>query len=431
MANYTTELYNVMRDMGGNYSNPLMIQNMAPIILSSWENIFTSFPIWDETYREVLCTKILAHYYHREIGSETPALFIFRLNRKMQEIMPYYVQLYKTQIEDLDVNDIQIDLYEEYQGNEKGDNRDQNKAERTTGTEDKRTKEENADESSNGTSTHTGENGTQSSSTSSGSEINKETDISNRDVTSHNTTNSTHDNTIDGSDKTDYDSTTTDTYNRTDTTTLGSGLKHTGSDTVTHSGNDITKTSDTPQGAITNLLNDSYLTNAEILVHGESINTQYGHTETKTGTDKLQQTGTISSKKSGSDTITHKSNESGSSGSTSDSNEGQKETKNIDGTKTHQEEDSASSTTKDSANDTHTEERKNTLTSTEDYIGNVLEHSGYLKNGDYNKDNWYLKHIHGHDSVDWIDAMLKWRESLINIDMMIIEELEVLFMGLW
>lgn len=431
MASYTTELYNVMRDMGGNYSNPLMIQNMAPIILSSWEAIFTPFPIWEESYREVLCTKILAHYYNREIGSETPALFIFRLNRKMQEIMPYYVQLYNTQLFDVDIDNIEVNLYDEYQENEKGDSRDENTANRTTGTEDKRTKEEKADESSTGTSIHSGENGTQSSSTSSGSEKNNETDSMNRDLTSHNTSQSTNNNTIDGSDRTDYNSTTTDTYNRTDTTTLGSGLKHSGSDSVTHSGNDITKSSDTPQGALTNLLNDTYLTQAQVLVHGEVINTQYGQTETKTGTDTLKQTGTIASAKSGNDTVTHKSTEEGTVNSLSDGTEKENETKNIEGTKTHDEQASESSTSKDSSNDNHTEQRNNTLTSTEDYISNFLERSGYFKNGDYTKDNWYNKHTHGHDSINWIDGVLKWRESLINIDMMIIEDLEPLFMGLW
>jgi hypothetical protein len=54
------------------------------------------YPIFDETYRETLNNKIIQHYYFREIGFETEALFKNRLNNKLNEIMPYYNQLYKS-----------------------------------------------------------------------------------------------------------------------------------------------------------------------------------------------------------------------------------------------------------------------------------------------------------------------------------------------
>lgn len=54
------------------------------------------YPIFDESYRETLNNKIIQHYYFREIGFETEALFKNRLNTKMNEIMPYYNQLYKS-----------------------------------------------------------------------------------------------------------------------------------------------------------------------------------------------------------------------------------------------------------------------------------------------------------------------------------------------
>lgn len=59
-----------------------------------------NYPIFDETYRENLNKKILNHYWNYEIGQETESMFRFSLNRKMNEIMPYYNQLYlSTQIE--------------------------------------------------------------------------------------------------------------------------------------------------------------------------------------------------------------------------------------------------------------------------------------------------------------------------------------------
>lgn len=54
------------------------------------------YPIWDESYRSTLNEKIFKHYYFREIGFETEALFKFKLNEKMEEIMPYFNKLYET-----------------------------------------------------------------------------------------------------------------------------------------------------------------------------------------------------------------------------------------------------------------------------------------------------------------------------------------------
>lgn len=45
------------------------------------------YPIWDETKREWLNQRIIEHFMLREIGAETPALFIKWLNRLMNENM--------------------------------------------------------------------------------------------------------------------------------------------------------------------------------------------------------------------------------------------------------------------------------------------------------------------------------------------------------
>lgn len=55
------------------------------------------YPIFDPEYRELLNNKILMHYYMDEIGFETAGLFKVYLNNKMNEIMPYYNELYKKQ----------------------------------------------------------------------------------------------------------------------------------------------------------------------------------------------------------------------------------------------------------------------------------------------------------------------------------------------
>lgn len=60
------------------------------------------YPIFDESYRDSLNAKIFSHYWFREIGQETPAMFRFMLNRKMNEIMPIYNELYKTTLLEID-----------------------------------------------------------------------------------------------------------------------------------------------------------------------------------------------------------------------------------------------------------------------------------------------------------------------------------------
>lgn len=64
----------------------------------------TSYPIFDENYRKTLNDNILNHYYEDEIGFETAPLFRFYLNQKLNEIMPYYNELYKVQKNIIDNN---------------------------------------------------------------------------------------------------------------------------------------------------------------------------------------------------------------------------------------------------------------------------------------------------------------------------------------
>ena len=78
MSKYTTELR-------------YLIENNFDIGLKD-------YPIFDENYREALNQKIINHYYFREIGMETAELFKRYLNNTMREIMPYYNQLYKSEL---------------------------------------------------------------------------------------------------------------------------------------------------------------------------------------------------------------------------------------------------------------------------------------------------------------------------------------------
>lgn len=74
------------------------------LIDNNFDFQMTQYPIFDENYRNTLNYNILYHYYENEIGFETAPLFRLYLNQKLNEIMPYYNELYKTQKKLIDEN---------------------------------------------------------------------------------------------------------------------------------------------------------------------------------------------------------------------------------------------------------------------------------------------------------------------------------------
>lgn len=94
MSMYTTELRYICESFAG-LTESTGYNNVENIINKALPKIFDfNFPIFDEEYRTVLETKIVKHYYTREICEETVGLWKLRLNTKMNEIMPYYNKLY-------------------------------------------------------------------------------------------------------------------------------------------------------------------------------------------------------------------------------------------------------------------------------------------------------------------------------------------------
>lgn len=250
MSKYTTEVRFICETASG-LRESKGGTDVDSIITSAIPKIFSfSFPIFDEQYRTILEKKILKHFYTREICEETVGLWKLRLDTKLNEIMPYYNKLYKSEL--LEFNP----LY---------------------------------------------------------------------------TTNLTR------TKKTDYDS----NKNTTNNGTVKSTSESNGSDTVTNSNVKIDLYSDTPQGALTGVENETYLTNAR------------------------------------------KTSDSGnSSSSTSNSITG---------------------------NVTNSDSSTDALNSTEDYLETVI----------------------GFEGSSASDLLIKYRDTFLNIDMMVIEDLETLFFQLW
>lgn len=218
MSKYTTEVRFICENKSG-----LEISggsgDVDSIIANSWNKIFTSkAPFFDEEYRSILCQKILKHYYLREICCETVGIWTLWMNTRLEEIMPYYNQLYESA--KIEFNPMHnVDLTSKHERNVEGTSKEDGT--RTDNTTGKRTL--------------TG---------------NRDTD--NTSVGTRNTTNSS-------------DETKRDLF------------------------------SDTPQGAITGLENENYLTNARKItdnVNGtgneetnttEKSGTDYSETENTTG----------------------------------------------------------------------------------------------------------------------------------------------------
>ena len=98
MSKYTTEIRFIcetaagLTESEGFNSVDDILSKAAPLVFNF------NWPIFDENYRLPLEIKILRHYYTREIGAETVGLWKLQLQQKLYEIMPYYNQLYESQL---------------------------------------------------------------------------------------------------------------------------------------------------------------------------------------------------------------------------------------------------------------------------------------------------------------------------------------------
>ena len=96
MSKYTTQVRFICETASG-LTESVGFNDVNSVIQSAIPKIFNfDFPMYDESYRNVLCGKILKHYYTREICAETVGLWKLWLDARLNDIMPYYNQLYKS-----------------------------------------------------------------------------------------------------------------------------------------------------------------------------------------------------------------------------------------------------------------------------------------------------------------------------------------------
>ena len=103
MSEYSIQLRYVCESVSGLSESVCAVTDVNSVIATAITKLIDSDIMFkDADYTKALLKKIFTHYYFREIGAETPAMFRFYLNSKLREIMPYYNKLYKLQDEMID-----------------------------------------------------------------------------------------------------------------------------------------------------------------------------------------------------------------------------------------------------------------------------------------------------------------------------------------
>lgn len=97
MSKYTTEVRFICEEAAG-FDKSVGYNDVNEVVTAAYPKIFdSSLQFYDDETKTRLLPKILLHYYQREIGFETVGLWKMKLNQKMREILPYYNQLYASE----------------------------------------------------------------------------------------------------------------------------------------------------------------------------------------------------------------------------------------------------------------------------------------------------------------------------------------------
>ena len=413
MSVYTTELRCICENYAGLSGG---FDSVDKIISTAIPKLFSfDFPIFDENYRSVLCTKIIRHYYTREISEETVGLWKLRLQTKLNEIMPYYNKLYLS--EQLKFNPLQdADYSVTHTGNESG------KSE----TEASKDAVQCVTGHSNATTKITGDKDSQENSSSTFDQTIDEIGNSTSDSESKASKNRsfTEDTTIakDGNKNTTGSADGSKSISSSTDVSTETSSKSDTARTISKSETD--KYSDTPQGSLSNLMNDKYLTNARLKNGSETSNEN-----------------TVASGNTTSNTVFKEQDTDHSSTSTH-------ETSNED--ETHHS--SASESISDNASSSSNSDTSKEITTHSNTVNSATakENSSSLQNtaADSNSDtnanessssttnmsstNEYINHFAGkYPGKSYSQLLLEFRDTLLNIDVQIINELNHLFFNLW
>ena len=428
MSKYTTEVRYICESYA-NLDESADYQSIDEVIENSYRKIFSvdKIPMFNgesAEHRAGLLKKILLHYYSREIGYETVGLWKLKLNQKMIEIMPYYNQLYESellQFDPLKNVDVTRTHEGEYNDDEKVDNVRDTEAHRGVKVSQLSDTELHRGvhvEGENDTETHNGVKTTKDE-TANGSKTIAETDSN--DGTAQKAI----------SASSESESTENVTLRHSKTTTQGDDTR---TNDIVSNGEAWSLFSDTPQGGINGIANassgsvsdNSYLTNAT-----HNITTPDEQSVTQTHGNIVETYNADSDKVDTTNVVTDGSTESIENDTThSEGTKNSTETTTNRVTGTTQTNENA---TEHGTEDTQTTENSSThgdveTQTTDNSTGKITDDN---KKNTTGTDEYTNREI-GKIGVETYSEMLeKYRKTFLNIDLMVIEQLEPLFMGLW
>lgn len=475
MSKYTTELRFLCESLTGHtesvgYTDARqVIKDAAPIIFDF------DYPIFDNAYKLTLETKIIRHYYTREISEETYGLWKLRLEDRMNVIMPYYNELYKSTL--LEFNPLwDVDLTTKHEGSRDGfvndesysDGNRENENTRNANTNGTMIGSKDGNNATNKTGSNSMNGGTVSNedfvkiadNTRVGDEVENVDrthtgNVVNENGKEHMISNSGYDDSV---TKQETTGNTDSTFNNENTNVASASDKTNANET--RSGTHWDLFSDTPQSGInglevpnayapsSDLENNMYLSTARKLTDNEnnantsssvSDNTSVGNSngtnvenssqnidsESKTTKDNVEIGSANENNKTtyderNDDDTTKRINNSESS---TETNSGMKDVKNNE--------------TREYSDNENASINENTVNISDNNEYSKANENEIMKNNRSNvsvstNTDEYLQNISGKSGgASYSSLLMQYRETFINIDEMIIEELHDLFFGLW
>lgn len=489
MSNYTTELRFICESYAGR-KNSAPQSDIDGIIDLARPDIFNfDYPIFDENYKPELEHKIISHYYTEEIGAETVGLWKHQLKNKMREIMPFYNQMYMSEKIKFDP------LINTMLDDSRQSNGESNQSSTQTGNANTQSEyKDNTDTNRNGSAFHEGVEDNNSNYTknvtdiSKGSENKVGTDTLTKTGTE--TLGKTGTDTLVKSGTDTNTHTGTDTLAYSGKKTGSDILKKEGAeltvDLPAHNLSQLQKHSDTPLGGIDGTVSGSQISGGGSGAVGDYSNYLSDVTEVVSNFDKNPALGansqrkrnrqwtrygvyfnpdaesgdrTPESERKDTHTVTEDYGQTGATDQRKDTqtkNLTDTETLNLTDTKTLNLEDSTtldlkdeteynSTINKDNINDMseggsnegHNVSRETSGdTSHDNTIGSGYkvgnETTNNTSQGQTSESKDYFGRMFGKTgSITFSQMLQEYRQTFLNIDMQIIEELQPLFMGIW
>lgn len=435
MSKYTTELRYMLETIANKTENA-SAHEVNGIIDLTRTNLFDfSYPSTNLTpsEKEHLEKHIMLHFYTREIGFETFGLFKLKLQSRLWDIMPKYDEYYR-------LNHLDLDFFNDVDYTRKLDSRtDYDGTDTKTGAI--RRLNDGYDETST-TGKIISQNSGAITNVKTGSELTENgggtTNVTTGSVTDSGTTGNTRTETgkVTDSESGQLNKVTTGGYSDTESGQVNKAI--TGGYSDTNSGSVLNLHNDTPQTAVDISTNpgENYVSDIQKRIDATATTRAYNqylestepinHATTRLYNTLLESTQPIDYKKERTFT-NYQITDSGTSGNT----------KTFNSVTDTYEDTQTSETTYNEVTDTQTDTKKNEQSfdnykvRNTDTKGNTETYNNLMNTIDKTDIVDLTERIFGNVHGNNIEKLIKYRDSILNLEYLIIKDLDCLFMQLW